>query len=138
MATPTGRTSGVIAIGTMAAFPLVRARLRLSDGIRLLFTMPIMIPGVLLGIGLLLTFRRVLDWDLSLLTVIAGHLVFTTPFVVLIVSARFQGFDRRLEWAAADLGAGPARTLRHILVGTLIAFVAGSVLLSGGRRFRRP
>src|SRR5689334_14842293 len=92
-------------VGTMAAFPLVRARLRFSDAARLLFTMPIMIPGVLLGIGLLLVFRRVLDVNLSLVTVIAGHLVFTTPFVVLIVSARLQGFDRRLEWAAADLGA---------------------------------
>jgi ABC-type spermidine/putrescine transport system permease subunit II len=184
-------------IGTMAAFPLVRARLRFADAARLLFTLPIMIPGVLLGIGLLLTFRRVMDLELSLMTVIAGHLVFTTPFVVLIVSARLQGFDRRLEWAAADLGADQRRTLRHIvlplispailagallsvtlsidefvitfftvgpqstlplyiytqikfgvtpevnavatviLAGTLIAFAAGSVLMSGGRHFRR-
>src|SRR4051794_4963794 len=94
-------------VGAMAAFSPVRARLRFADSTRLLFTMPIMIPGVLLGIGLLLTFRRVLHFELSLLTVIAGHLVFTTPFVLLIVSARLQGFDRRLEWAAADLGAGP-------------------------------
>jgi ABC-type spermidine/putrescine transport system permease subunit II len=184
-------------IGTMAAFPLVRARLRLADATRLLFTLPIMIPGVLLGIGLLLTFRRVMHVELSLLTVIAGHLVFTTPFVVLIVSARLQGFDRRLEWAAADLGADQRNTLRYIvlplispailagglmsvtlsidefvisfftvgpqstlplyiytqikfgvtpevnavatviLVGTLCAFAAGSMLMSGGRRFRR-
>jgi spermidine/putrescine transport system permease protein len=184
-------------IGTIAAFPIVRARLRFADSIRLLFTMPIMIPGVLLGIGLLLTFRRVLNTELSLLTVIAGHLVFTTPFVLLIVSARLQGFDRRLEWAAADLGAGPRQTLRYvvlplispaivagallsvtlsidefvitfftvgpqqtlplyiytsiklgvtpevnavatvILVVTLAVFVAGSLLLRGGRRFRR-
>lgn len=184
-------------IGTMAAFALVRGRLRFADTTRLLFTMPIMIPGVLLGIGLLLTFRRVLDLDLSLGTVIAGHLVFTIPFVVLIVSARLQGFDRRLEWAAADLGASPTRTLRHIvlplispailagflmsitlsidefvitfftvgpqvtlplyiytkikfgvtpevnavatviLVGTLFAIAAGSLLMSGTRRFRR-
>lgn len=184
-------------IGTITAFPLVRARLRFADAARLVFTMPIMIPGVLLGIGLLLVFRRVLDVDLSLMTVIAGHLVFTTPFVVLIVSARLQGFDRRLEWAAADLGANAFQTLRHIilplispaivagallsvtlsidefvityftigaqptlplfiytsvklgvtpevnavatvlLVGTLMAFVVGSLLLSGGRRLRR-
>jgi ABC-type spermidine/putrescine transport system permease subunit II len=194
--------AGIVAViasivGTMTAFPLVRARLRFADAARLLFTMPIMIPGVLLGIGLLLVFRRVLDVDLSLVTVIAGHLVFTTPFVILIVSARLQGFDRRLEWAAADLGASGFHTLRHIvlplispaivagallsvtlsidefvityftvgaqptlplyiytsiklgvtpevnavatvlLVGTLLAFAVGSLLLSGGRRLRR-
>jgi ABC-type spermidine/putrescine transport system permease subunit II len=116
-------------IGTMAAFPLVRARLRFADSTRLLFTMPIMIPGVLLGIGLLLTFRRVLGVDLSLLTVIAGHLVFTTPFVLLIVSARLQGFDRRLEWAAADLGAGPSQTLRYIVLPLISpAIIAGALL----------
>jgi ABC-type spermidine/putrescine transport system permease subunit II len=116
-------------IGTMAAFPLVRARLRFADSTRLLFTMPIMIPGVLLGIGLLLTFRRVLGTELSLVTVIAGHLVFTTPFVLLIVSARLQGFDRRLEWAAADLGAGPSQTLRYIVLPLISpAIVAGALL----------
>lgn len=117
-------------IGTMAAFPLVRARLRFADGARLLFTLPIMIPGVLLGIGLLLTFRRILGWDLSLLTVIAGHLVFTTPFVVLIVSARLQGFDRRLEWAAADLGANAGRTLRHVVVPLISPAILAGALLS--------
>ncbi|HEV7605644.1 MAG TPA: ABC transporter permease [Candidatus Limnocylindrales bacterium] len=116
-------------IGTMAAFPLVRSRLRFADSLRLLFTMPIMIPGVLLGIGLLLTFRRVLGVDLSLATVIAGHLVFTTPFVLLIVSARLQGFDRRLEWAAADLGADPRQTLRYIVLPLISpAIVAGALL----------
>jgi spermidine/putrescine transport system permease protein len=117
-------------IGTMAAFPLVRARLRFADSIRLLFTLPIMIPGALLGIGLLLTFRRVLNVELSLATVIAGHLVFTVPFVLLIVSARLQGFDRRLEWAAADLGAGPGQTLRHIVLPLISPAILAGALLS--------
>lgn len=126
--------AGVVAvlatiIGTMAAFPLVRGRLRFADATRLLFTLPIMVPGIVLGIGLLLFFRRVLDVQLSLLTVIAGHLVFTTPFVVLIVAARLQGFDRRLEWAAADLGADRARTLRHVILPLIApAIVAGALM----------
>jgi spermidine/putrescine transport system permease protein len=116
-------------IGTMAAFPLVRGGMRFAGETRLLFTMPIMIPGVLLGIGLLIFFRRVADLQLSLLTVIAGHLVFTTPFVVLIVAARLQGFDRRLEWAAADLGANHQRTLRYIVLPLISpAIIAGFLL----------
>ena len=94
-------------IGTMVAFPLVRGGLPFPGAHRLLFTLPIMIPGVLLGIGLLV-FITALGLKLGLHTVVAGHLVFTTPFVVLIVAARLQGFDRRLEWAAADLGASLA------------------------------
>ena len=115
-------------IGTMAAFPLVRGGIRFPDAARLLFTLPIMIPGVLLGIGLLV-FITALGFKLGLNTVIAGHLVFTTPFVVLIVAARLHGFDRRLEWAAADLGANTRQTLRHIVLPLIApAIVAGALL----------
>jgi spermidine/putrescine transport system permease protein len=116
-------------IGTMVAFPLVRGGVRAPGALRLAFTMPIMIPGVLLGIGLLIFFRQVLHIPLGLYTVVAGHLVFTIPFVVLIVAARLQGFDRRLEWAAADLGASPRHTLRHIVLPLIApAILAGALL----------
>ena len=115
-------------IGTMVAFPLVRGGIPFPGTARLLFTLPIMIPGVLLGIGLLV-FITALGIKLGLNTVIAGHLVFTTPFVVLIVAARLQGFDRRLEWAAADLGATPRQSLRHIVLPLIApAIVAGALL----------
>jgi spermidine/putrescine transport system permease protein len=116
-------------IGTMAAFPLVRRGIPFAGTARLVFTMPIMIPGVLLGIGLLIFFTQALNLQLGLYTVVAGHLVFTIPFVVLIVSARLQGFDRQLEWAAADLGASPARTLRHVVLPLIApAILAGALL----------
>lgn len=115
-------------IGTMAAFPLVRGGIRYPGGARILFTLPIMIPGVLLGLGLLV-FISLLNIQLGLHTVIAGHLVFTTPFIVLIVAARLQGFDRRLEWAAADLGAGSLQTLRHIVLPLIApAIIAGALM----------
>jgi len=116
-------------IGTMVAFPLVRGGVKAPGALRLAFTMPIMIPGVLLGFGLLILFRPILHIPLGLYTVVAGHLVITIPFVVLIVSARLQGFDRRLEWAAADLGASPTQTLRHIVLPLIApAILAGSLL----------
>ena len=116
-------------VGTMVAFPLVRGGLPSPGTLRLGFTMPIMIPGVLLGIGLLIFFRQVLKVQLGLPTVVAGHLVFTIPFVVLIVSARLQGFDRRLEWAAADLGADSRRTLRYIVLPLIApAILAGALM----------
>lgn len=103
-------------IGTMAAFPLVRGGIRYPGAARVFATLPIMLPGMLLGIAILIFLRRVLDLELSLMTVVAGHLVFTVPFVILIVAAQLQGFDRKLEWAAADLGAQPRQTVRHIIL----------------------
>jgi spermidine/putrescine transport system permease protein len=116
-------------IGTMAAFPLVRGGIRFAGAARILFTLPIMIPGVLIGLGILV-FITLLGIKLGLHTVIAGHLVFTTPFVVLIVAARLQGFDRRLEWAAADLGATNRQTLRHIVLPLIAPAILAGFLLS--------
>jgi spermidine/putrescine transport system permease protein len=116
-------------IGTMAAFVLVRGRLRYPNGIRILFTLPIMVPGVLIGIALLVFFAGALGQRMSLMTVIAGQLVVTVPFVVLIVASRLQSFDRKLEWAAADLGASPRRTLRHVVLPLIApAILAGALI----------
>ena len=116
-------------IGTMIAFPLVRGGIPYQGATRLLYTLPIMIPGVLLGIGLLVFFTAI-GLKLGLHTVILGHLVFTTPFVVLIVAARLQGFDRRLEWAAADLGANSRQTLRYIVLPLIAPAIFAGALLS--------
>ena len=45
--------------------------------------------------------------QLGLLTVIISHVLFTQPFVILIVHARMLNFDRRLVESARDLGASP-------------------------------
>ena len=117
-------------IGTMAAFPLARGAFRYPGGVRILATMPIMLPGMLLGIGILIFLRRVLDLELSLFTVVVGHLVFTTPFVLLIVAARLESFDRRLEWAAADLGADGRQTLRHVILPLIWPAILAGFLIS--------
>ncbi len=128
-------TAAVVAVvativGAMAAFPLVRSGTRYPNALRILFTMPIMMPGLLIGIGILIFLASFLHVQLSQLTVIAGHLVLTMPFVVLIVSARLQGFDRRLEWAAADLGASPRQVLWRIVLPLIFPAILAGALIS--------
>ena len=117
-------------IGTMAAFVLVRGRIRFPNATRIAFTLPIMVPGVLIGVSLLIYFARVMDLPLSLGTVIAGQLVVTVPFVVLIVASRLQSFDRFLEWAAADLGASPRQALRHVVLPLIAPAILAGALIS--------
>jgi ABC-type spermidine/putrescine transport system permease subunit II len=62
--------------------------------------------------------------------VTAGQLVVTVPFVLLIVASRLQGFDRRLEWAAADLGATPRQTIRHIVLPLIAPAILAGALIS--------
>ena len=115
-------------LGTLAAFPLVRCTFRFQRGTRLLVLLPMVIPHFLMGVALLLLFAFV-QVPLSRLTIILGHVVFTLPFAILIVSARLVGFDRTLEMAAADLGASPLRTFWHVTLPLILPGVAGAALL---------
>src|SRR5436305_2718562 len=87
-------------VGTAAAFPLVRSRLPFRTAIRVGMTLPIMIPGLLIGVSLLVLLTTVFKWQLSPQTAVIGQTVYTTPFVLLLVAARLQGFDPALERAA--------------------------------------
>ena len=117
-------------IGTMAAFVIVRGRVRWPNGARIAFTLPIMVPGVLIGVSLLIYFSRAFHMPLSLGTVILGQLVVTVPFVILIVASRLQSFDRALEWAAADLGASPRQAIRHIVLPLIGPAIMAGALIS--------
>lgn len=117
-------------IGTAAAFPMARLVFRFKETLRLLFTLPMMVPGLLIGIALLIFFSSWLKLELTLATVIAGHVVFTTPFVVLVVTARLLDFDTRLEWAAADLGATPWNTFRYVTLPLIVPGVLAGALFA--------
>ena len=119
-----------VLVGTAAAFPLVRSRLRFRNAIRLAVTLPIMLPGLLIGISLLILLGGVLDLQLSSRTAVVGQCIFTTPFVILLVAARLQLLDPKLEWAAADLGADPRRRIRHVVLPALMPALLASALLA--------
>jgi spermidine/putrescine transport system permease protein len=103
-------------VGTAAAFPLVRSNLPFRSGIRAALTLPIMLPGLLIGVSLLTFFTGVLHVALSNQTAVIGQAVYTTPFVILVVAARLEGFDRSLERAASDLGANTWQRLRWVVL----------------------
>ncbi len=73
-------------------------------------------------------FVSTFHWQLSPETAVIGQSVYTTPFVILLVSARLQGFDMSLERAAADLGANAFQRLRRIVLPLLLpAIIAGAL-----------
>jgi len=115
-------------VGTAAAFPLVRSNLPFRNGVRIGMTLPIMIPGLLIGVSLLVLMTSVFHFSLSPQTAVIGQAVYTTPFVVLLVAARLQGFDPSLERAASDLGANTLNRLRHVVLPLIMpAIFAGAL-----------
>ena len=117
-------------VGTAAAFPLVRSRLPFRSGVRIGMTLPIMIPGLLIGVSLLVLLTDVFHLQLSEQTAVIGQSVYTTPFVVLLVAARLQGFDPALERAAADLGANTFRRLRYVVLPLIMPAVFAGALFA--------
>jgi spermidine/putrescine transport system permease protein len=116
-------------LGIAAAVGIHGHARRLAEALRAFGLLPMMVPRLILGIALL-TFYNLLQLDLSLLTVIAGHVVMTLPYVILIANARLVGFDRTLEEAAWDLGAGPFTVFREILVPFLQPAIVAAALMS--------
>jgi ABC-type spermidine/putrescine transport system permease subunit II len=115
-------------VGTAAAFPLVRSNLPFRTGVRITMTLPIMIPGLLIGISLLTLLTDLFHLQLTPQTAVIGQSVYTTPFVVLLVAARLQGFDPSLERAASDLGANTFNRLRHVVLPLIMpAIFAGAL-----------
>src|SRR3954465_12107239 len=116
-------------IGTMAAFPLVRANIKNRGGVRAFITLRIMIPGLLIGAANLVLGANVLLIQPSLYAAIIGQTVLATPFVVLVVSSRLEALDRNLERAAADLGAsGPQRIVFVVLPLIYPGIIAGALI----------
>ncbi len=123
-------TVGATLVGTAAAFPLVRTGFRMKRSFNLFLLLPIVIPGILIGIALLILFVPVLHLTLSLQTVIAGQIVLAGPFVVLVVASRLYGFNQQLEAAAMDLGATPWRTFWHVTFPLILPGVLAGGLIA--------
>jgi ABC-type spermidine/putrescine transport system permease subunit II len=104
-------------IGTMAALALQRYDFKIKPFSQLSLYIPIVIPEIVMGIGILTLFSQLFGiinnalglngaarLSLGLGTVIVSHIAFMVPFVTLVVQARLQGFDKSFEEAAMDLG----------------------------------
>ena len=91
-------------IGTAAAIAIVRFRFFGREVLETFFLTPLLVPQILLGAALYLFYAR-LAVTASIWTLLGGHLVICTPYVIRSVTAGLVGMDRRLEEAAMSLGA---------------------------------
>ena len=124
--------SAVIATlnGTLAAIALVRfGHFRTRTIFAGAIYAPLVMPEVILGLSLLLLFVA-LGLERGFWTIVAAHATFTMCFVTVVVRSRLVGFDRSLEEAAMDLGAGPARTFLAITLPLIRPAIAAGFLLA--------
>ena len=116
-------------IGTITAIALARFRFKFKSFYRALIFLPMMIPDIVLGIGLLIYFVTI-GIKLSLLSIIIGHCTFLSSYVFIVVSARIAGMDETLEEASYDLGAGRLITFKRITLPLIAPGIIGGALLA--------
>ena len=105
-------------LGVPAAFPLTRARFRGRDFLATFILSPLMLPGIVIGIGLLF-FYMLLGLSLSFSLLVISHVVVTLPFIVSLTSARLTTLDPTYEEAALNLGASQVQKFIHIVLPQL-------------------
>lgn len=115
-------------LGVPLAFGLDRLRFPGKAWLEYGVLLPLVVPGIVTGLALLLLFKQ-FDTRLSLVTVAIGHSVWCLPVVMTQIYARLRRFDRSIEEASLDLGANPVATFWRVTLPNLKSALIGSALL---------
>jgi spermidine/putrescine transport system permease protein len=117
-----------LALGLPAALALDRASFPGKATFRRLVLLPLILPGIITGLSLLM-FVRFSGQKLSLLTVILGHGTALISVAATELFAGLQKFDRAQEEASLDLGANYLQTFWHVTLPNLSLPLAAAGLL---------
>lgn len=131
-----------MAVGVSNAFLFTRHKFRGRGLLYVLMLLPLVIPGIVLGISILVFSSTVANgvWDstkidLEILRpgttlVILGQFSFIATIATLVISARLLKFDRTLEEAALNLGATPLTAVRTITIPYLAPAMIGAFVVA--------
>jgi spermidine/putrescine transport system permease protein len=116
-------------IGTLAAHALHDTKLASRALINNLLYLPLIIPDIVIGVALVMLYVSV-KLELGMTTLVFSHLVFDSSYATIIVLARLQAYDARIEEAAMDLGATRLKTFFTIKMPLISPAVVGAALLA--------
>ena len=126
-----------VVLGAFTALLLWRFRFPFKPALEGALALPIVVPEICMGVAMLVFFTQIMPWPTELIwplnlgAIIISHISFSFSFVAIVIRGRLASFNRELEEAAKDLGAGEWRVFRDILVphmgpgllaGALMAF----------------
>jgi spermidine/putrescine transport system permease protein len=117
-----------LALGIPAGLALDRANFPGKGIFRRLVLLPLVLPGIITGLSLLMLFREA-DLNLSLVTVMLGHGTALISVATTEVFAGLQKLDRAQEEASLDLGANYLQTFWRITLPNLKLSIIGAALL---------
>ncbi len=124
-----------LAVGVPAALCLSRFRFSGREALNSLLLMPLMVPGIVLGIALyVFHVETEINTGLpilgSTLGLVSGHVLIVIPWTVRLLTASLASFDRTLEEAAQNLGANRWVTFRRVTMPSILPGVVAAAMFS--------
>jgi spermidine/putrescine transport system permease protein len=117
-----------LGLGIPAALALDRAQFPGKAVFRRLVLLPLILPGIITGLALLMLFARA-QINLSLMTIVLGHGTALISVATTEVFAGLQKLDRAQEEASLDLGANYWQTFWMVTVPNVKLSIIGAALL---------
>ncbi|QIG49823.1 ABC transporter permease [Nordella sp. HKS 07] len=137
------KSSVIIAVGTavisttsgiLAAWAFERFPIPFKNALYILIMLPLFMPGVVLGLGIAMTFGgvQIAGFNVygSRALVMVAHSLWAMPLVFMLMEATFRTVDYRVVEASYDLGASPLRTFFEIVVPMVSTGVISSALFA--------
>jgi spermidine/putrescine transport system permease protein len=118
-----------ISLGLLAALALDRANFPGKALFRRIVLLPLILPGIITGLSLLMLFVAV-GMKLSLVTITLGHGTALISVATTEIFAGLQIFDRAQEEASLDLGANHFTTFWRVTLPNLhVSIIAAALLI---------
>ncbi|MDB5524908.1 MAG: potI [Rhizobium sp.] len=126
-----GLTASAIATvcGMTIAYMDVFGQSRIALVISAIARLPILIPGVIVGIALLILVNLA-GVGPSRMAIVAGHVLAALPTTVVIMRGRFAGIPRSIPEAAEDLGAREFLVFRRIMLPLSLPAIGSAFMLA--------
>ncbi|TYC64381.1 ABC transporter permease [Rhodobacterales bacterium] len=126
-----GGTLTALILGIPASYAMSRYKLPGAETVRFLVSLPIVVPGIIVGLALLRYFVIPLGISISLALFVA-HTALVLPYAVRVVSASLNNLRSDMEEAAVLLGSTRFGAFMRIVLpnirgGVLAAFILGFV-----------
>ncbi len=116
-------------LGLMAAVTLARRHLRMRRLMVVLILIPLVVPYIVLAVGLVVMLHE-LGIATSLWAVLAGHVVISLPYSVLVILPRLRTLDESIVEAACDLGASEFKAFVYVTLPLLTPALLSSFLIA--------
>ncbi|OOG70291.1 spermidine/putrescine ABC transporter ATP-binding protein [Sinorhizobium sp. A49] len=126
-----GGTAMALVLGIPASYALSRYKLPFGETIRTIVSLPIIVPGIIVGLALLRYIVVPFGFNITLALLLA-HTALVLPYAVRVVSASLNNLRSDIEEAAVLLGSSRAGAFFRVVMpnirsGILAAFILGFV-----------